>query len=53
MEDEQKARLFTAVDFVKEGNASRLDGKDWSVYRSGTIIRIDLKGEFEENSKSA
>lgn len=44
--------IAAALELVETGVANRIDGDAWSVYRSGTLIRIDLKGRFN-NQKEA
>jgi hypothetical protein len=39
--------IARAYRIVLEGMAKRLDGKLWSVYRVGSIIRVDIKSVTE------
>jgi hypothetical protein len=39
-------RIDEATRYVLTGNAERIDGEGWKVYRAGTIIRIDLSPDF-------
>lgn len=36
-------KIITAYKMVKEGNANRIDGEGWTVYKVNNIIRIDVK----------
>ena len=38
-------QIQIAVGFVAAGNANRLDGTNWIVYKVGNIIRIDIKND--------
>lgn len=36
-------QILHAYKFIKGGGAEKLEGHSWSVYRVGTVIRIDIK----------
>lgn len=45
MSDDLWESIQRAYDFIKSGASKRVDGEGWSVYRAGSIIRVDIKVE--------
>ncbi len=37
-----------AYNMVKKGTVKRIDGEDFSLYKMGSIIRIDVKQEEKD-----
>lgn len=40
---EEFKSIYDAVQLVMQRRFDKLEGKDWKVYRVGTIIRVDIK----------
>ena len=40
--------LDWAIEQIKSGFVNKLERFDTTVYRCGTIIRIDIKGQFKD-----
>lgn len=36
-------QLKSAIETVMAGNATKIEGEGWAVYRVGTVIRVDIK----------
>lgn len=41
--------LQNAIETARDGKATRVEVDGFLVYRCGTIIRIDIKGVFNDN----
>lgn len=45
MDDDLWDAIQTSFALVKSGTFNRVDGNGFTIYRAGTIIRIDIKVE--------